>query len=59
MSLLDHLESKDPAYKNAYGTWCCPNNCGTELIPYENGMYCGVCEQPFSWAELAAADTED
>lgn len=55
MSILDRLEALDPAYRRAY-TWCCPNNCGTELAEQEGGLYCRACRQPFSYAELAGTD---
>jgi uncharacterized Zn finger protein (UPF0148 family) len=60
MSWLDEMERHDPAYKGAYDTiWCCPANCGTDLIERDGGMYCPACDEPVSWAELQAADTDD
>jgi hypothetical protein len=59
MLILDDMERRDAAYRSAYGTWCCPNNCGSELSEYENGRWCPSCQQPFTWAELAAADCDD
>jgi hypothetical protein len=58
LNWLDELERRDPAYKGAYA-WYCLNNCGTQLTERDEGWYCEFCGEPWSWAELQAADCDD
>lgn len=59
MNWLDEMERVDKAYRVAYQEWCCPSGCGTVLTEHGDGMWCGLCGVPVSWAQLKAADTDD